>query len=396
MKKLKICLISKYPPHKGGTSGINYWFARTLGELGNEVHVVTDPVEEGKNYFKNLNEERKKGHEPENVKVHSMESDSPLPVKSRTSMLVNLAINVIEENNIDLIDTKYFVPYGVAGFFAKLITGKPLITRHSGSDITYLLKDPSYRTLLIKMLKNSDKIILDPSKIEEIKSLGVEEKRITCCSDFGMNMEQVPREKTKSFLKRMGIDSELPIIGCFGKIFEGKGLLELFRALSRIKNEDFSLLLVPETDKDGIKSYLSKFGLEEKSVILDYQPPWVMPFLYDSLTALIATEVDFPVKMHTPLTAYEAFYLGKCTVISEETHRKPQFKDLEDGINSIIVNPKGTDNYAKRLKWIIKNPQGAEEIGRNAKSSRNYPDGKINIKELVEIYREVVENGKNE
>ena len=395
MEKLKICLISKYPPHKGGTAGLNYWFARTLGELGNEVHVVTDSIESG-NYFKNLNEERMKGYEPKNVRVHELKSDSPLPSKSRTSLLVNLAMKVMEENDIDLIDTKYFVPYGVAGFFAKLITGKPLVTRHSGSDITYLLKDPSYRTLLINMLKNSDKIILDPSKLDEIKGLGVEEKRIACCSDFGMNMKTVPKEKTKSFLKMMGIDSELPIIGCFGKIFEGKGLLELLHALSKIKNENFSLLLVPETNKDGIKSYLSKFGLEEKSIILDYQPPWVMPFLYDSLTALIATEVDFPVKMHTPLTAYEAFYLGKCTVISEETHRKPPFKDLEDGVNAIIVDPKDTDNYAKRLKWIVKNPQGTEEIGRNVKNSHKCPDGKMITEKLVEIYREVVENGKSE
>ncbi|UCD07645.1 MAG: glycosyltransferase family 4 protein [Candidatus Aenigmatarchaeota archaeon] len=391
MEKLKICLISKYPPHKGGTAGINYWFARTLGKLGNEVHLVTDPVEGSENYFQNLNREQMKGYEPKNVRVHGLKSGSPLPAKSRTSMLVNLAIKVIEENEIDLIDTKYFVPYGVSGFFTKLITGKPLVTRHAGSDITYLLKNPSYRTLLIRMLKNSDKIILDPLKLEEIKSLGVEEKRIACCGDFGMSMEPVPREKTKTFLKKIGIDSESPIIGCFGKIFQGKGLMEMLHALSKIKNEDFSLLLVPETDKDSIKSYLSRFELEDRSVLLDYQPPWVMPFLYDSLTALIATEVDFPVKMHTPLTASEAFYLGTCTVISEETHNKPQFKDLEDGVNTIIVDPKDTENYAKKLEWIIKNPQAAEEIGRNVKISNRYPDGKMITRKLVEIYREVIE-----
>lgn len=390
MKNLKICLVGKYPPHKGGTAGINYWFARTLGGLGHEVHVVTDPVEEGENYFKNLDREKMKGYEPENVRVHELKSDSPLPVESKTSMLVNLAMKVIEENNIDLIDTKYFVPYGVAGFFIKLMTGKPLVTRHGGSDINYLLKDPSYRTLLINMLKNSDKIILDPSKLEEIKSLGVEEKRIACCSDFGMCMKPVPREKTKIFLKRMGMDDKLPIICCFDQIFRRKGIMELLRALSRIKNEDFSLIFVPRTDKDEIKSYLSKFGLEEKSIILDYQPPWLMPLLYDSLTALITTEVDFPVKTHTPLTAYEAFHLGKCAVISEETHRKPQFKDLEDGVNAVIVNPKDTDNYAKRLKWIIRNPKEAEKIGENAKNSHKCPDGKMITENLIEIYREVM------
>lgn len=393
MKKLKICIMSKYPPYMGGIAGLNYWFARTLGELGHEVHFVTDPPHERGNYLKNLSAEQMQDYEPKNVRVYKTESDYHSLMRSRASVLVNSAINVIEKNDIDLIDTKYFIPYGAAGLLTKLITKKPLVVRHGGSDITYLLKDPSYRTLIIKILKNSDKIILDPSKLEDVKNIGVEEKRISCCSDFGMNIPDVPIEKTKSFLKNIGIEDGSPIIGCFGKIFRRKGVVELLRSLSKIKNEDFSILLLPQKNEDEIKSYVSKFGLEDKSFILDYQPPWLMPILYDSLTALIATEVDFRVKMHTPLTAYESLHFGKCTVISEETHRKPQFRNFNDGVDIIVVDPKDTGNYANKLKWIIKNPEEAEKIGRNAKSSNKCPDGKIIIEKLVEIYREVIESG---
>jgi glycosyltransferase involved in cell wall biosynthesis len=393
MKKLKICMISKYPPHKGGTSSLNYWLSRRLGELGHEVHVVTDPPETGENYLKNLDAEQISDYEPKNVKVHGAESVSGTNLKSRVSFLVNFSLGVMEENAIDVIDTKYFIPYGVAGFFLKLIKGKPLVTRHGGSDMLYLLKDPSYRTLLISMLKNSDKIILDPSKLEEIKSLGVEEERIAACSDHVNGTGHVSAKEARRFLEKTGIDDAFPIIGCFGKISRGKGLIELLSSLSKIKNEEFLLLLAPEAERGMIKSCVSRSGLERKTKILDYQPPWLMPYLYHSLTALIATEVDFPVKFHTPLTAYEAFASGKCTVISEETHEKYQFKNLKDGVDAVIVNPKDTGNYAKRLKWIIRNPEKAEGIGINAKSSARCSNRGVILKKLLEIYGETAESG---
>jgi len=392
MKKLKICMISKYPPHKGGTSSLNYWLSRGLGELGHKVHVVTDPSETGGNYLKNLDAEQMSGYEPRNVRMHSAERISVTNVKSRISFLVSTALEVMEENDIDLIDTKYFIPYGVAGFFLKLIKSKPLVTRHGGSDIAYLLKDPSYRMLLIRMLKNSDKIILDPSHFEGIKSLGVEEKRMIISSDFAINARSVDGAKTKSFLKKAGIDGSLPIIGCFGKMSGGKGLVELLSSLSKIKDEDFLLLLVPESENEMIKSQVSRFGLERKTKVLDYQPPWLMPYLYDSLTALIATEVDFPVKAHTPLTAYEAFAFGKCTIISEETRNKPQFRNISDGVNAVVVDPKDTAGYAKKLKWLIKNPHEAESIGINAKSTVS-PDREVIVKKLAEIYMKAAEGG---
>ncbi len=380
-------MISKYPPHKGGTAGINYWFARTLGEMGHKIHIVTD-LPESENYIKYLDKDLIEGYEPKNVKVHSHKPTLNLPVKSKISTLANTAMNVIDENDIDVIDTKYFIPYGVAGFLSKLVTGKPLVTRHGGSDITYLLKSPLYNKLLVNMLKNSDKLILDPTKMDDILRLGIRKAKIECKSDFGMNIGNVNTRKTKDVLKRFDIDQKSPIIGCFGKISACKGVPELLNALSKIK-DDFTILLLPEDDKEHINRLVSKFGLSKKTKILNYQSPWIMPYLYNSLTALIATEVDFPVKMHTPLTAYESFYFGKCTVISKETYQKPQFRKMEDEKNVVVVEPKDTANYTKKLEWILKNPKHAKRIGENARKLQDPSIGIKNAERMAKIYREV-------
>jgi glycosyltransferase involved in cell wall biosynthesis len=390
MGRPNICMIGKYPPHTGGSASINYWLARTLGEMGHKIHIVTNHAEEGENYLENLDKEQMRGYEPRNVKVHAPEYEKDLLVKSRISTLVNLVVDVIGENSIDLIDTKYFIPYGVAGFFSKLITGKPLVTRHGGSDITYLLRSPLYSKLLTEMLKKSDRIILDPIKLEDMLNLGIPRDKIECLSDFGMSIkDDASRAKIRAFLKKIGACDKVPIIGCFGKISKNKGMIELLRALSKIKDNDFLLLMAPESGRDSIQHYLCKFGLQKKTKILDYQPPWAMPLLYNSITALIATEVDFPVKMHTPLTAYEAFYFGKCVVISQETHRKPSFATLKDNIDVIVVEPRDTAAYAKRLEWIVKNPEKANEIGRRVKSNSKNVDGKIFAQKLSEVYKKV-------
>jgi glycosyltransferase involved in cell wall biosynthesis len=394
VKKLKICLIGKYPPHKGGTAAANYWLARALGELGHEVHVVTDPVEKEKNYFSGLDKSMLADLQPKNVFLH--EAKQPALQHFKTCTLASLAIGIIEKNCIDLIYSKYFIPYGVAGFLAKTMTGKPLVLTHAGSDFAYLLPNPAYGPLIVKLLQNADRLCLAAEEIEEFKRLGVDEKKISGQSDFGLNLKSIPAEKTMAFLEKNGLPKGRPIIGFFGKTAH-KGAKELFNALAEIKNTDFLLLAIPEDDgeREEISRYAAEKGLGEKTIILGYQPPWMMPFIYNSLAALIATEVDFPVRIHTPLTAIEALYFGKCTVISEETSKKAIFKQLKDCESSIIVNPKDTRAYAKKLQWLLEHPEETEKIGQNAKKSLNSPDGKRFTENLIELFIEVInENGK--
>jgi len=391
MEKLNICIISKYPPHRGGTAAVNYWVARALGEMGHRVHVITDLVGESNNYFRKLDKTLLDGLEPKNVKVYGGRSERLPLSNSRTSILSNLALEVIRETDIDLIYSKYFIPYGVAGFLAKLATGKPLVLKHGGSDITYMYRDPFYKTLILEMLRRSDRVILNRSKIEEVVGAGVDKRKISTLFDFTMPHSEISAHENRKWLDKLGIGRDVPLLGCFGRVIFARGFPEMLKALSRIKEEDFLLLMAPSEGKEQITPLISKFGLEKKVLLLDYQPPWRMPYLYNSLTALISTELDFPVKIHTPLTAYEALYFGKCTVISEETHQKTPYNGLKNGEEIIVVDPRNTEDYAARLKWIIQNPEEAERVGKKGKSVLQL-DGKCQIEKLVKIFRSTLEN----
>ncbi|MFH1234298.1 MAG: glycosyltransferase family 4 protein [Candidatus Diapherotrites archaeon] len=387
MRKLKICLIGKYPPHKGGTAAANYWFARALGESGHEVHVVTDPTEKEKNYLHGMDEGLLADLQPKNVFLHEAEPAASL--NSKTCALASLAVDVIEKNSIELIYSKYFIPYGVAGFLAKTMTGKPLVLMHAGSDLAFLRPGNAFEPLAAKLLQNADKIVMSAEETIDFKRLGLDKKKIALQSDFGLNLKSISKEKTKAFLEKNGLPKGKPIIGLFGKTAH-KGIGELFEALAEIKNKDFLLLAIPEDDREreAIRRQAAEKGIGQKTIVLGYQPPWELPSVYNSLAALVATEVGFPVKAHTPLAAIEALYLGKCTVISEETSKKPFFRQFKDCESILVVNPKDTGAYAKKLKWVLEHAGESEKIGQNAKKTQGLLDGKKFVEKFAELFLE--------
>ena len=187
---------------------------------------------------------------------------------------------------------------------------------------------------------------------------------------------------------KLGIGKQTPVIACVGKICNRNETLYLFRALSRIK-EDFVLLLIPERDMTKIKGALKKYGIEDRTILMNYQPPWVMPGIYACSTLVVCVETGH-LPSHTPLSAFEALYSGRCVVISRETHRKSPFNNFRDGENIVVVNPR-SERYRERLRDLIKNPEHAKDIGLNGRKcyvKQTCPEE--NFRRFLEMYYSLV------
>ena len=157
---MRICLISKFPPIQGGISARTYWLAQGLAERGIETHVVTNANCVEKEYFiDDLSPET-----PSNLIIHFVDPDIPWHIpysELYTSRLLDKALEVINENHIDLIDTHYLIPYGIVGYLASKITGIPFIVRHGGSDIIKFLKDGIFKHLLGNVIQDAAAVITD-------------------------------------------------------------------------------------------------------------------------------------------------------------------------------------------------------------------------------------------
>jgi len=379
---MKICMISKYPPIEGGVSSRTYWTAKALGEQGHEVHVVTNALEVEEEYREEY-DLSDPNYQPKNVYVHSTDpsptieaNPSHIPFsKMYCEKLASLAIEVIEEYNINVIDSRYLVPYSVAGYIAKTMTDVPQIISHAGSDLKRLYPSPYLNTLLEQVLKKADKIITNPESTTFFNKLGIPAAKISVLPQVyvdtnAFNPQVKPYDLTPHITTQKYY-SGMPIIAYLGKIthhYETKGLPELLKACSKI-NEDFLLLFVANGNKiDEIKALIAEEGLTKKTLFLPFLPPWQIPPVLKSCTFLVGLENhSSPVlAYHVPATPAEAIATGRCTLLSTEIHRKEPYADLQEGKEALAVDGKDPCAIKKSVEAIIRNPVTAENIGANA------------------------------
>jgi len=220
---MKICIISKYPPIEGGVSTRVYWLAKALGERGHEIHIVTN-AQEVENEYKEKIDSNEQEYTPKNVHLHSTgPSTNPWHIpfsEAYTERITNLAIKVIEKYNIQLIDSYYILPYGIAAFIAKNITGRPQILRHAGSDMAKLFASSSYNTLFKAIFQRVDKIITIPPLKKKFLSFRIPESKIAFDEKVSVDTKafnpEVPPFHLSEYIKRA--IPEWPIITYIGKL----------------------------------------------------------------------------------------------------------------------------------------------------------------------------------
>ena len=401
-------MISKYQPIEGGVSSRAYWTAKALGELGHEVHIVTNALEVEEEYREEF-DLSDPNYQPKNVYVHSTDSSptieanpSHIPFsRMYCEKLASLAIKVIEDYKIDLIDSRYLVPYGVAGFIAKTMTGIPQIISHAGSDLQRLYPSPYLNTLLEKTLKKADRIITNPESTAFFNNLGIPDTKISVMPhvyvDTNAFNPQVKPYDLKQHITNQKYFPGIPIIAYIGKIthhFETKGLAELLNACSKI-NEEFLLLFVANGKKlEGFKALIEKEELVQKTLFMPFLPPWQIPSVLKSCTCIVALENSkSPVlSYHVPAVPAEAIATGQCTLLSKEVHEKKPYANLENGKEVLAVDSKDSREIKESVEGIIRNPAVAKDIGANAclafvkkQQEQRYID------DTVQVYRSLLQ-----
>lgn len=371
---MRICLVSKYPPIEGGVSARVYWLAKALGERGHKVHIVTNAQEVESEYREKF-DVNETDFIPDNVYLHNTKEDTNpwhIPFsKAYTERIANLAIEVIEKYDIQIIDTYYILPYAIAGFIAKSITGRPQILRHAGSDIGKLFSSNAYQTLFKSVFHRVDKIITIPQLKEMFLSLGVKESVLDFDDRVSVDINAFNPEVAPFPLSDYIKDDipECPIITYIGKInyyWQTKGLYELVEAVKNIKT-DFRLLFV--ADGKGLiefKNLIKENNLENKSIFIDFVPPWKVPSIIKLSTFVVIPEREFPIQNHMPILPREVMAVGKCLIISRELYNKKCYGNLIDGESVLVVDPKNLGQFTAIMKGIIQDPETALRIGEKA------------------------------
>jgi len=404
---MKICIISKYPPIEGGVSSRAYWTAKALGERGHEVHIVTNALEVEDEYREEL-DANDPDFAPKNVYVHSTDPSTTIEAnpshipfsKMYCEKLASKAIEVIEDYDIDLIDSRYLVPYCVAGYLAKSLLGIPQIISHAGSDLQRLYPSPFLKKLLVKIMQSSDRIIANPKTATFFNSLGMPASKISLMPQVYVDTMAFNPEVSSLDLERhtdaQKYSPQIPIIAYIGKIahhYETKGLTELLKACSKIK-EEFLLLFVANGNKiEEFKDLVKEDNLTQKTLFLPFMPPWKVPSILKLCTCLVALEnSSSPVlNYHVPTVPAEAMAVGKCVLMSRELYGKEPYVKLANGKDVLVVDVLNEKLLKEKIEHVIRHPDAAEVIGSAAQHAFIKQQDKRYIDKITRIYSSVLQ-----
>ena len=129
--------------------------------------------------------------------------------------------------------------------------------------------------------------------------------------------------------------------------------------------------------------------MENKCFFMPFQAPWTVPSIMAASDCIVSPEGSetefFPSGTHNPRIVREAMACGKCAIVGREVSQKGMYKMASDMQHFITVNPADADNFEKKLRFVMDNPDDAGEIG---KAARKFSENN----EKFSVYMESIEN----
>lgn len=391
---MQVCFISKYPPIEGFVSSYTYWLTTALAGSGHTIHLVTNAQEVGPHYREAV-EAEDSSYLSKGVVLHPTHADARLgcipSFNPFTEKLASLALDIVDEADISLIDAWYLIPYGVAGLMTSLLSGLPLVGRVAGTDVERMCTSPQFQRLASSFFDHCSQIIGNAKAISRM-SAKYGEKTLPhgIVLDPAFNVHAVPMDLTHSSKYTEGV----PVITYVGKAESFKGFSPLVDALSRIDAPFLFLVISNGAEYTQFTTRVRTKNLGEKTLFLPFQPPWKMPSLYRASTAVVCLEHGHLIQ-RAPIIPREAASCGCCTVMSPEIHSKGYYRLMEKGVHTFVADPEDPDDLRRAVHDLISCPEKARAAGMKAReffsrldnpqNHRRYIDG------VTEMYKRITE-----
>ncbi len=339
----KIAFLSKFPPIEGGISSKTYWVTRGLAQRGHEIHVITHDIGAGREYSI-------KGYsEPPgtdlNIQIHRTHSlPWHIPEDSEhTLSLIDTAIEVIREHKIQVIDSSYLVPYGIAGYFTKLSTQIPHVIRHGGSDLEKFLKQNNLQSLVNLALSDADAVITNRLHANLFEHL---------TPNLVFQPPYIPDESV--FVPRNNLQTRrrLAIIGKINYHWQHKSLKLIAKIMENLVDKFECVIYGQGNGIDSFKESLKQDNLSN----FEWSPfvvPWEMPGVLSQLDAIFAFESNLPNPVFSNLVL-EAAWMG-VGIITDRQDFTDTYRDIFafNKNQVLVVSPTDPELSAESItRWV--------------------------------------------
>ena len=340
----KIAFLSKYPPIEGGISSKTYWLARGLALRGHEIHVITHDITAGREY--SIKDDMEIPEDSLNIQVHRTQLDIPwhIPEDNEYSLsLINTAIRVVNEQEIEILDSGYLVPYGIAGDITKLSTQIPHIIRHGGSDLEKFLKQKHLQPLLNLALSNADAVITNRLHVNLFEHL---------TANLVFQPPYIPDESAFVPRNKLQLRRRLAVIGKINYHWQHKSLKLIAKIMENLADKFECVIYGQGNGIDSFKESLKQDNLSNFKWS-SFVGPWKMPGVLSQVDAIFVFESNLPNPVFSNLVL-EAAWMG-VGIITDRQDFTDTYRDIVT-LNKnqvLVVSPTDSELSAELItRWV--------------------------------------------
>jgi len=183
------------------------------------------------------------------------------------------------------------------------------------------------------------------------------------------------------------IEKTKKIIMFFGSPRPHKGIEDIIKAISVIKDQDIVLVVVGIDDRDQYSKNLAEIAgktLGERFKGFGLQPFEMVPeFLAMADVVVIPQRKNFSTMGQMPAKVFDAMAMAKPIIASNIS----DLPEILDGCGW-IVEPENPEQLAEKIQYVLNNPEEAETLGNRA---RQKCIGKYSWDAMAEILLKVFE-----
>lgn len=328
----------------------------------------------------------------EGMKIHSIEVWPKNPKFLTSLAALNFASkisNLLPQEDLDIVDV-FFYTFPFEKNEKKVIASTGAFYG-SFKNRSFLRKIITGPIVLLKILLNKvklqirDRVVALSERVQEetISHFGVSEDEIEIIRP-GVSESFRPNLEAKDLRDELNIDSDEFIIAFIGRLVKEKGILDLFKAVEKLSNEDVRILIIGEGNlKNKLEKKANQLGLRTKFLgMIDHSD---LP-KYLNISDLFVLPSYWEIQPY-PLSALEAMACGVPTILTNVGMVEEENKELDCCIR---VKPGKPEELSQAITKLKKNEDLREKISQaGLEFAENRTWDKV-VGKMEKVYQELL------
>lgn len=281
------------------------------------------------------------------------------------------ALRLVKKENIDVIQSHWLIPGGLIGAVCKKVYGKKHISTELAAGLAALEILPLKKVILNFIIKNSDKLTVLSSYIQEkllcLAGSKVLKDKIVIIP-LGIDMIKYKPDNNKLLLRKKYNVKSKNVILFIGRIVEKKGVQYLIKAMPDILHEypDTDLIICGDGPlKTEFENLSKKMGLENYIRFVGYVSDENIKIEYLSLSDILVVPSILTRNKDTEglgVVILEGLATGTA-VIASDVGGIPDI--IKDGENGFLVKPENSDDISQKVIKIFSDDELKRKFKEN-------------------------------